>query len=129
MNEALIRRTLKINAAFSALGGLLMLDFAEAITRSMGSFPVLITQVVGAALVLFALDVLWVATRKTLSATFVKLIYAADVAWVLATPVVMMVFQNQLSLWGHLLLVDVAIAVLAFAWFEGKGLRQQPATA
>ena len=116
--------TLCSNALFSGIGGVALLIAPEAIAALMGGFPALICRLAGAGLGVFACDVAWVACRLPGSMRFVKWIFAADAAWVLATPIVMLGFADQLSLWGHLLLIDVGLVVALFAFLEWRGLQQ-----
>ena len=89
----------------------------------MGEFSPLILMVLGAALLVFAADVAFVATRQSISPGLAKMITVADLAWVAATPVVMMLAASWLSFWGHLVLLDVAFLVGICAFFQWRGLR------
>ena len=127
MNDRALVRVLRANATFSAGSGLALLLFAEPIAGFMGGFPAVINQVFGVGLLLFAADVLWTSSRKALSAPLVKMICAADISWVVATPVAMLVFRDHLSLWGQMLLIDVALVVAALAFLQLRFLlRRQP---
>lgn len=122
MNERSLRKVFTINAVFSGLSGALLLADAVPLARFMGGFPAWINELVGAGLLLFALDVFWIATRPRLSAALSRVIFYADLAWVAATPVVMLIFAQHLSFWGQMLLLDVGIGVALLAFFEGRGL-------
>jgi multisubunit Na+/H+ antiporter MnhF subunit len=124
MKYPTLSATLKTNAAFSAIGGALLLAPAV-LADLMGTIPVWLCQAVGLGLLIFAADVLWVALRLPRSQRFVSWIFAADVAWVLATPVVMLAFAAQLSIWAQLILLDVALVVGVFAFLEWRGIRRE----
>ena len=99
--------------------------FPGSMAALMGKFNPLILMVLGAGLLLFAADVAWVATRKSISPVLAKMITTADVAWVLATPVVMIVAAPWLSFWGQMLLLDVALLVGFCALCQWRGLQRQ----
>ena len=73
----------------------------------------------------FAADVAFVATRKPISPGLAKMVTLADLAWVLATPVVMLLGASWLSFWGHVLLLDVALLVAFCALCQWRGLQRQ----
>lgn len=123
MNERSLRKSFKINATFSALSGLALLALAAPIARVTGSYPAWINELLGVVLLVLAADVFWVATRPQLSESLSRTIFYADIAFVIATPVVMLVCRDYLSFWGQMLLLDVGIATAVLAYFEGRGLR------
>ena len=123
--------TLLTNTVTSAIAGLLLMAVPNPIGEFMGGVAPWLLQLVGAGLVLFALGVFLV--RRTLSgsgsATGVAWVLALDMTWIIATPVVMLVYVQQLSLWGHLLLADVALLVMGFACLERYWLKRMRACA
>lgn len=123
--------TLLTNTVTSAIAGLLLLAVPNPIGAFMGGVAPWLLQLVGAGLVLFALGVFRV--RRALpgsgSITGVAWVLALDITWIIATPVVMLVYAQQLSLWGHLLLADVALLVMGFACLERYWLKRMRAGA
>lgn len=123
--------TLLTNTVTSAIAGLLLLVVPNPIGAFMGDVAPWLLQLVGAGLVLFALGVLIV--QRTLprsgSTTGVAWVLALDMTWIIATPIVMLVYAQQLSLWGHLLLADVALLVMGFACLERYWLKRMRAGA
>lgn len=123
--------TLLTNTVTSAIAGLLLLAIPNPIAAFMGNVAPWLLQLVGAGLVLFALGVFMV--RRTLprsgSTTGVAWVLALDMTWIIATPVVMLVYAQQLNLWGHLLLADVALLVMGFACLERYWLKRMKAGA
>lgn len=120
-----LKSALLFNAVFSAVCGGVLLLSPSAMAALMGEFNPLILMALGAGLLLFAADVAWVATRKPISPLLVKMITTADVAWVLATPVVMIVAAPWLSFWGQMLLLDVALLGAFCALCQWRGLQRQ----
>ncbi|MEX2365322.1 MAG: hypothetical protein WD601_01865 [Pseudohongiellaceae bacterium] len=121
--------TLLTNTVTSAIAGLLLLAVPNPIGTFMGGVAPWLLQLVGAGLVLFALGVHLV--RRTLpgsgSTAGVAWVFALDMTWIITTPIVMLVYAQQLSLWGHLLLADVALLVMGFACLERYWLKRMRA--
>lgn len=120
-----LKTALLFNALCSTILGAILLFSPSAVAALMGDFNPLILMVLGAGLLLFAADVAWVATRKPISPLLAKLITTADAAWVLASPVAMIVAAPWLSFWGHILILDVALLVAFCALCQWRGLQRQ----
>lgn len=123
MRTPSLSATLLTNVATSTLAGVVLLAIPALVGDFMGEVPSWLCRLVGAGLLLFAGWVYWV--RRTLPGSWhgVGWVLGFDVAWVLATPVAMLVFDSHLSIWGHLVLVDVALLVAAFAFLEAYWLK------
>ncbi|MEE2602665.1 MAG: hypothetical protein VX595_06325 [Pseudomonadota bacterium] len=120
-----LKSALLFNALCSTILGVILLFYPSAVAALMGEFNPLILMVLGAGLLLFAADVAWVATRKPISQRLAKMITTADAAWVVATPVAMIVAAPWLSFWGQILLLDVALLVAFCALCQRRGLQRQ----
>ena len=120
-----LKSALLFNALCSTILGVILLFYPSAVAALMGEFNPLILMVLGAGLLLFAADVAWVATRKPISQLLAKMITTADAAWVVATPVVMILAAPWLSFWGQILLLDVALLVAFCALCQRRGLQRQ----
>ncbi|MBQ23623.1 hypothetical protein [Alcanivorax sp.] len=120
-----LKNALLFNAACSALLGAALLLAPDVLASLMGEFSSLILTILGGTLLFFAADVAFVATRQPVSPGLAKMITVADLAWVLATPVVMLMGAPWLSFWGHVLLLDVALLVAFCALLQWRGLQRQ----
>jgi hypothetical protein len=118
-----LKSALLFNALCSTILGVILLFSPSAVAALMGEFNPL--MVLGAGLLLFAADVAWVATRKPISPLLAKMITTADAAWVVATPVVMILAAPWVSFWGQILLLDVALLVAFCALCQWRGLQRQ----
>jgi hypothetical protein len=117
-----LKGALLVNAVFSAVCALLLLGLSEQVAGWLGNVSLLICQLVGGALVLFVVMLVWTATRSPLPVAIAKWITLADIGWVLATPPVMLLAATWLSGMGHFLLVAVAACVGVCAWLQGRHL-------
>ena len=120
-----LKSALLFNALCSTILGVILLFYPSAVAALMGEFNPRILMVLGAGLLLFAADAAWVATRKPISQLLAKMITTADAAWVVATPVAMIVAAPWLSFWGQILLLDVALLVAFCALCQRRGLQRQ----
>lgn len=118
-----LKTTLLVNSGFSGLCGVICVVFATSVASWLGTVPALVSQILGVALIIFALDLVWVAKRLPNSWRLARLVFFADVAWVAMTPVVIGLFLPYLSTLGILLLIDAALIVGVFAWWEYLGLK------
>ncbi|MGP4843390.1 hypothetical protein ACTXGQ_04610 [Marinobacter sp. 1Y8] len=124
-----LKATLYVNAVSSAAIGLLLAAGSVPIASLMGGFDPAIAFWVGIALIPFAAGVAWVARSLPGARFWVKEIMIADIAWVAATPVVLVVFSHQLSGLGQILIAGVGLVVAGFAVMEWRGTRQKMQTA
>ena len=125
MSLTLLRKALLANASFSALCGVELLFWPAAVGALLGDLPLVALQVLGVGLLLFAAQLVWVATRREVDAVQVRMITWMDWGWVVATPVAMLLLGEYLIVSGYLLLVAIAGVVALCAYFQGMGLRQQ----
>lgn len=124
MKTPSLSATLLTNTATSALAGILLLTLPAPIGEFMGGVALWLLRLVGAGLLMFALGVHLVNRGLPTTGRWVTTVLLFDIAWILATPVVMLVFAQQLSIWGHLLLAEVALIVTAFASLEWHWLKR-----
>lgn len=121
--EVTLRRALVTNSQFSCLGGVAALVFGDQLAEMMDVNAWLV-RIVGACLLVFALDV-WFVSRRGVQqlVPLAKLISASDAAWVLGTIVV--IVSGLVSGVGMVLLGVVGLAVADFAivqWWSASKL-------
>lgn len=119
-----LKSTLMANALFSTLCGIGLLVAPVYIAQLLGHVPIWLCLTLGIGLLIFALDVIWITNQLPHSVHRAKIIFFADVAWVLITPILLTVFNNYLSEIGRIILVDIAVVVALLAWLEWAGLRK-----
>lgn len=129
--DRLLRRTLWGNALFSVVCGAGLALFAGPLARAAAHEPVTALGLDLAALVmLFGLGVIafgalcaWVASRETLPQGWARAILAADIAWVAASALVL-VLPVTWTAAGIAGIVVLALIVADLAILEYLGLRR-----
>jgi len=122
-----VQSVLYANASFCLASALLILLVPGILAEYVISLPVLAFRILGVLLVLFAIDVFMTARKPAPSRGKILYLFSADLAWVLFTPVVMLVWQDRMTGLGNWLLVDIALVVAAFAALEWQSLKRMAA--
>lgn len=129
MTPELLKKGLYVNAIFSGLAGLVLAAAPVAVGGLlMPAVPLWAVMAIGIGLVLFALDVAWVAASRVHSALFVGAVLAADIAWVVGVPAVLVLAPSAFTPLGIFMALASTVAVAGFAVMEWKGLRMISAT-
>jgi len=118
-----LRTVLYANTAFSTISGMVILVFSGWIAERVLDFPSIVYLLMGAGLLGFAAAVFYVA--QTVPATMARWVLWADISWVLATPVAILLLADRLTSLGSLLLIDIALIVAALAVFEGLAIKAE----
>lgn len=119
-----INAVLYANASFCLASALLILLVPGLLADYVVALPVIAFRILGIGLLLFAVVVILTARNSSPSRGRVLAIFAADLAWVILTPLVMLVFQGRITSLGNLLLVGIALIVGAFAGCEWLAMRR-----
>lgn len=129
--DRLLRRTLWGNAAFSVLCGAMLVAFAAPVATSAapaassvaGFALALLFELLGVGVVAFGGLCAWVASRAELPRRLAGFICAADIAWVAASALVL-VLPVSWTTAGIAGIVVVALIVADFGILEYLGLRR-----
>lgn len=130
-SDRLLRRTLWGNAAFSAISGAILAVFAGPFARVAADAPVsvagldlaILFELLGLGVVAFGALCAWVASRPELPRSVARLIFAADIAWV-AGSVLVLALPASWTTAGIAGIVVVAFIVADFVILEYLGLRR-----
>ena len=122
MKSISLKAALRANSIFSMMCAVDLLLFSTSIAQAMGNVAPWILQIVGAALVLWALSLVWVSSRPLINQSLVKGIVIADLGWVLGTAVLLIELPGVFSVLGSILLAAVAFIVLVLALLQAKAL-------
>mgnify|MGYP001560829915 CR=1 FL=1 len=130
-SDRLLRRTLWGNTAFSVISGAGLAIFAGPFARAAASAPVsvlgldlaILFELLGLGVVAFGALCAWVASRETLPRGLARLIFAADMAWVAGSAMVLALPASWTTA-GIAGIVVVALIVADFVILEYLGLRR-----
>ncbi|MCH8111715.1 MAG: hypothetical protein IH905_07145 [Proteobacteria bacterium] len=125
--DALMRRTLAVNAIFSGLSGAAMIVLSGPLDRFMGLGLSWLLIVIGVGLLGFAVLIGLNLRRPQLNRAEAWLTVASDVAWVAGSAIIVFGFPDLLSTGGKWLVGLIAVAVGDFALFQYLGLRRSRA--
>ena len=129
--DRLLRRTLWGNAVFSVISGAVVAAFAGPFARIAAHEPVsvlgldlaIVFELLGVGVIAFGALCAWVASRETLPLAWARIIFAADLAWVVASVLVLAVPATW-SMAGFVGIGAVALIVADLAILEYLGLRR-----
>ena len=129
--DRLLRRTLWGNAVFSIVSGAVLAIFAGPFAKVAAHAPVsllgldlaIVFELLGVGVIAFGALCAWVATRETLPQAWARVIFAADLAWV-AGSVLVLAVPSTWTMAGFIGIVAVALVVADIAVLEYLGLRR-----
>ena len=130
-SDRLLRRTLWGNAVFSVVSGAVLATFAGPFAGSATDAPVsvmgldlaIVFELLGLGVIAFGALCAWVASRETLPQGWARVIFAADIAWV-AGSVLVLALPASWTTAGIAGIVVVALIVADLAILEYLGLRR-----
>lgn len=130
-SDRLLRRTLWGNAAFSVVSGAVLAIFATPFAAAAAHAPVsvlgvdlaIVFELLGAGVVAFGVLCAWAASRRELSLPLARFIFAADIAWVAGSALVLVLSASWTTV-GIAGIVVVALIVADFVILEYLGLRR-----
>ena len=114
---------LRLNALFSGASAVTLLVAGSWIARQLGLAGPALVYVVGAGLLLFALQLGLIVRSRRIRRWEIIGIICGDFAWVVASLVLVALYHESLTTIGLVLVDVVAIAVLVFAVLQIRGLR------
>jgi len=130
-SDRLLRRTLWGNAIFSVVSGAVLAIFAAPFaaiaahdpTTGLGLDLAIIFELLGLGVIAFGALCAWIASRETMPQGWARLIFAADLAWV-AGSVLVLAVPASWTVAGIAGIVVVALIVADLAILEYLGLRR-----
>ena len=130
-SDRLLRRTLWGNAIFSVVSGVALAAFAGPFATAAAAGPVsvlgldlaILLELLGVGVVGFGALSAWAASRPTLPVGLARLIFAADIAWV-AGSVLVLALPASWTTAGIAGIVVLALVVADLAILEYLGLRR-----
>jgi hypothetical protein len=130
-SDRLLRRTLWANAAFSVVSGAVLAIFAGPFAAAAASGPIevagldlaILFELLGVGVVAFGLLCGWIASRPILSEGWARAIFAADIAWVVGSALIL-ILPAAWTTSGVAGIVVLAVIVADLAILEYLGLRR-----
>jgi len=130
-SDRLLRRTLWGNAAFSVVSGAGLAAFAGPFARIATHGPVevlgldlaMVLELLGLGIVAFGALCGWAASRSNLPLGLIRFVFAADIAWVVVSALVLALPATWTTA-GIAGIVVVALIVADLAILEYLGLRR-----
>ncbi len=117
-----LRLSMRGNTAFSTLSGLVFIAVPGRLAEFLGGFPPSLVWGVGIQLLVFAVALVWLASRPEVSVPLSMAVIVADLLWVVATVVV--VQADVLTREGAILAIFLAGIVLLMAILQLIGVRR-----
>lgn len=124
LNDSLLRTSLRGNAVFSAASGITLAASSYAIAPLLGVEPSWILLIIGLGLLPFAYDLFTNSVRQEVHTGRAKQAIAADVAWVVASVVILTTDPVGFTTVGFITVALVAAVVADFAFLQWLGLRR-----
>ncbi len=122
--DSLLRATMRANAAFSTVSGLILAAGSYAIGPRIGVEPSWIVLIVGLGLLPFAFELITNSRKQIVDLGRVRQAVAGDFAWVIASVVIMFVDPTGLTTTGYIAISGVAVVVATFALLQWNGSRR-----
>ncbi len=130
-SDRLLRRTLWFNSVFSVISGVIMVAFAGPLADGAADGPVsiagldfaILIELLGLGVAAFGALCAWIASRPRLPAGWTRLIFAADVAWVAGSMLVLLMPASW-TMAGVVGIVVPGLIVADLAVLEYLGLRR-----
>jgi hypothetical protein len=120
-----LRKSLRVNAVFSALSGLAFALASGPVAAFLGNVHPSIVLLVGVQLLFFAGVLVWLSSRSEIPPSLAIGVVVADLLWVVATIIV--VYAGLFTRGGEVLAAILAGVVLAMAMLQSIGVRRMGA--
>lgn len=122
-NLSNLKKVLYINALFSTSSGLIFILFYEFLSQFIGLEQPLILLCIGAGLILFALNIVFQASKEQPDLKQVKGIIIQDWLWVFGSFILIIFPPFPITKMGYFLIINVAVIVSVLAFLQGRFLR------
>ena len=121
-----LRRALTADAVLSGGTAAVMIVAAD-VAAGLLDVPAALLRYAGIGLIPFVAYVFYLSRRASLRSASVWVVIAINVAWVIASGVLLVSGQIQPNAFGYAFVIAQAIAVAVFAEMQYVGLRGNPA--
>lgn len=123
-DDNLLLRALKLNAMFSGFSALFMFIAGNWLAAQFAQDSAIEVYVIAGFLAAFALLLANIVRTKTIRTWEITCIIIGDIAWVVASGALLILYYRTITLTGLVLADLVAVVVLIFAVMQIRGLKQ-----
>ena len=120
--DQVLRLALRGNGSFSLLSGLILAAAARPVSVLLGVEPPAILLILGIVLIIYGIDLFWVASRPEIDTRLATAAVVLDVLWVLGSAALLLTGLVSLTAAGVWAVIIVADIVALFAIWQGYGL-------
>ncbi len=117
--------TLRANAIFSAAAGAILLVLARFVAERLGFERPWVLMLVGAGLLVFAVDLALLSRRTPIAKSRALLVVASDVGWVFGSLLALFVWPQLFNSFGRSVVFAVAFVVAGFAILQIRALKHE----
>ena len=118
-----LKTYLTVNSIFSAISGIAMLVFPERLSQLFNINNAYVFPIIGGCLLLFAVFVWFVASRKLANKTLIQIITLLDILWVIGSFLIVFFELFNLSKTGNIIIAVVAIWIAFLAYKQIKNIK------
>lgn len=123
-NTKSLKNVMKANAIFTLVCSLGLFSFAGILNPFFGLTHNWILQSLAVALLIYAADLMWTASRKDPGTFKVLYFILMDLGWVIGSVIVITLFYSQLSLYAIMVIDLIAFMVAIFGFLQYLGFRK-----
>lgn len=123
-NDKLLLRALKLNAMFSGSSALCMIVADSWLTEQFALHNAIPIYFIAGLLAVFGIQLTNIVRTKKIRTWEVTAIIIADIAWVVASAALLVLFYKTITPTAVVLVDLVAVAVMVFAVMQIRGLKQ-----
>ena len=120
----LLRNAPRGNALFSGLSGIVSLLAAQSLATFTGLQEPLVFVVLGVVLILFAIDLIWIASPDIINRRIAVAVILLDAVWVAGSVIILLFDLVPLTVAGRWTIALLAEVVALFAILQTIGLRR-----
>jgi hypothetical protein len=121
-NSRVLFATLKLNAIFSCLTGLVLILFNKTMAGFLGSMPPYVLLIIGLILTSFSIRLAYVSFKGEIRKMEALSIIVSDFLWVVGSISLLLIAPYFFTEAGKWIVVATAIPVISFAEFQLYGL-------
>lgn len=117
----ILRSSLKANGIFSGISGLMFLVGHSYLAMAIGLSNPIILMIIGLSLMVFSWGLFQLASKQEMNKHAVWTIIGSDLAWVIASAVLLLMYPNLLNETGSLLVIIIGLIIFTLVELQAWG--------